>query len=180
MSLLMHQAARYSDTIFFKAIFVRLLLVYVSFAIGATFFSNWRVFPSVDFSVIPENWAKFIFYSIWIGLPYLFVSQTTAVILQKTFKLNWTFLSDVIFVVLFLIGPFSIVLNFLLSYPGSTFSFGVSEGEIIRDGVVTELGKKYYFMHRMMEALHMVIYLLLRFLLSTFWPPNFLQKRANS
>ncbi len=176
----MYQVEKYSDSIFFKAMFVRLLLVYLSFLVGVTFFSNWRLFPSVDFNVVVENWGKFFFYAIWTGLPYLFLSQIASVILKRVFNLNWAYLADLIFVALFLFSPVSLVLGLLLDNVGSTFSFGVSDGEIIRDGAVTEFGKHYYFMHRMMEVFHMGIYMVLRLMLNFLWPGNLLRLQANS
>ena len=159
---------------------VRILMVYFSFCLGTIFFSNWRVFPSVTFSVLTENWGKFFFYSIWIGAPYLFLSQIASVILERVFRFRLSYLADLIFIALFLIGPVSLLYSLVQSTTGSSFSFGVSEGEIIRDGVVTELGKHFYFMQKMMEVLHMTFYVLLRALTGLLWPRNVLQSPANS
>ncbi len=161
----MSAEAKYSDAMFFKKLFVRYILIYISFGISSTVFSNWRFFPSLDLGVFVENWGKFIFYTLWVGLPYLFLAQIISVLLSVRFQVRYNYLADVVFVAFFLISPVSLVLG-ILSYDSvSTFSFGVSEGEIIKNNVVTALGRKYFFMHKMMALLHMLVYLALRIII---------------
>ena len=92
------------------------------------------------------------------------LAQAISILLNNRFQIRWPYLADTIFVMLFLIGPFSLITELLFASSQLTFSFGVSEGEIIRNGVVTELGHRYFFMLKMQEVFHMFIYLILSFL----------------
>lgn len=160
----MSDLVKFTDIWSWKKLFFGYFFVYASFAISASIFSNWRFFPSVDLSVFPENWGKFIFYTLFVSLPYLFLAQVVAAYSNIRFKIRWSYLADIVFVILFLIGPISLIAKVLFGGSHSTVSFGVREGEIIRNGVVTDLGHHYFFMLKMKEVLQMAIYLGLRFL----------------
>ena len=160
----MSDGTKFSDAWSWKKLFVGYFLVYASLAVALSVFSNWRFFPSLDLSVFSDNWGKFIFYTLWVGVPYLMLAQAISILLNNRFQIRWPYLADTIFVMLFLIGPFSLITELLFASSQSTFSFGVSEGEIIRNGVVTELGHRYFFMLKMQEVFHMFIYLILSFL----------------
>jgi hypothetical protein len=150
-------------TNFWLGILLRYLLVYASFSIGATLFSNWRLFPSLDLSVFSENWGKFVFYTLWVGVPHLLIAYCFTYLLQARLRFQRNYTVDLLFAAVFLIKPISLLLQLLLYNDRSTFSFGISEGEIIRDNVVTELGRRYFFMNKMAEVFHMLIFLTLRF-----------------
>jgi hypothetical protein len=160
----MSDGTNLSDAWSWQKLFVRYFLVYASLAVALSVFSNWRFFPSLNLSMFPENWGKFIFYTLWVGVPYLLLAQAISILLNIRFQIRWLYLAEAIFVMLFLIGPFSLIAELLFANSQSTFSFGVSEGDIIRNGVVTELGHRYFFMLKMQEVFHMSIYLVFSFL----------------
>ncbi len=114
--------------------------------------------------VFPENWGKMTFYILLLGLPYLLLAQLISLVLVARFQIQTSYLADAIFIALFLIGPVSLISGSFYHAANATFSFAVTEGLVIDDNVVTELGKKYFFMQKMQDVFHMTIYIILRFL----------------
>ena len=157
--------------LFGPALVVRIIAFYIAFLIGSSTFSNWRHFPSVDFNVAVENWGKFLFYVLFAAAPYLLLSQALALILTPKMRSIYFILADLIFVALYLLEPVSLSFQALQALGGvkSSFSFGVSEGEIIRDGVVTNLGKTYFFMNKMRDVLNLAIFFVVRLMFFRLW-----------
>ena len=131
------------------------------------FFSDWRHFPSVNTYEAVHYWHRVVFISVVYCVIHLLISMFLAICTKTYFKYFVTYHVDFLLIVLFLIGPFSLATQIL--FPAdSTFSYGVSEGEIIRNNVVTELGHRYFFMQKMQEVFQMVLYLSLRLLAGLF------------
>jgi hypothetical protein len=166
---------------FGPAFVLRLFAVYFAFLIGSSIFSNWRHFPSVDFNVALDNWGKFFFYVLFAAAPYLLLSQVVALIFTPKTRSGYLVLADLVFIAFYLLEPVSLFFQALQALGGagkSSFSFGVSEGEIIRDGVVTELGKSYYFMNKMKDVLNLAIFFVMRPILFRLWFLNAFWNKA--
>jgi hypothetical protein len=139
--------------------FYRCMLTALAMFIGISLFANWRYFPSFEPHPLSRDIGPILFTSIRAGIFHLLPAMGLLVIIRQFKTVEFPLAVDVLYVVLFLATP--LLLNLLPC--GNSFSFGVSEGEIIHNCVRTELGWKYLYMTTARQVFLMTIYLALRF-----------------
>jgi hypothetical protein len=138
---------------------VRVLTLFIAYAISNSLFSNWRYFPSFDVESIVRYWPQMFVWAVVSGIFHLLPASALALFLFRFTKFSAGGLADIIFALSMVLIP-----NLLALFLSKGFSFGVTEGELIHDGVRTALGWFAYWMSWAQSMFHMSIYLLLRWM----------------
>jgi hypothetical protein len=125
--------------------------------IVAGIFANWRYFPSVDFQYAFKYWPQILISSLFAGIFHLIPASIVALVFESFLKMKVSLLTDILFAISFVSIP-----AFLALFSFKGFSFGVSEGELIHEGVRTSLGWYAYWMFNFQATMQMSIYLVLR------------------
>lgn len=136
---------------------LRVIYIFIAAFMVAGLFSNWRYFPSVDFLSVVRFWPQILMWSVFAGIFHLLPSGLLALFIVQFIKFDLDRLTDIIFAVSMLVVPALLDL-----VPSEGFSFGVSEGELIHNGVRTSLGWHAYWMSNLQSFLQMLLYLSLR------------------
>ena len=140
--------------------FGRVLTLFLSILIAGCVFSNWRMFPSFSLEPVSRFWVQILIFSVYVGIFLLPAARFAAFLLAKMGITNARLTTDLIAS----LGYYSLPILHRVIFPaGEGFSFGVSEGEIIQKGTVTELGRTFFFMTDMRRLLEASVYFLLRF-----------------
>ena len=117
-------------------------------------FSNWRYFPSPSLLAVTDNYGKALFLALLTGVFLVLPSMAFAATMKRFEKFR-LLRTETIFVALY------IAISFLEYYwpPSKSWSFGVSEGELIANGEITPLGWVFREMLLLRYLLTLLVYL---------------------